>query len=121
MLWEKIRRTCRLDGKRFKRCILVFMLLICKSLCWKSLCLLLTATRNAIFPSLPEDAYSMTSGLQYQRRMRDLDCPVLLEMGHLLTGGVGESSWTLVCCLQGCLAGRESTVCIKIPRNFKLS
>ena len=36
-------------GKRFKRCILVFMLLICKSLSWKSPCLLLTATRNVFF------------------------------------------------------------------------
>lgn len=42
-------------GKRFKRCTLVFMLLICKSLSWKSPCLLLPATRNVIFSSLIED------------------------------------------------------------------
>ena len=35
------------------------------------------------FSSLIEDAYSMTPGLWYWRRMGDLDFPVLLEMGSL--------------------------------------
>lgn len=38
-------------GKRFKKVYSVFMLLICKSLSWKSPCLLLTATRNVFFSS----------------------------------------------------------------------
>lgn len=111
-------------GKRFKRCILVFMLLICKSLSWKSPCLPLTATRNVIFfPSLIEDAYSTTPGLQYWRRMGDLDLPVLLEMGCLLleqSAAVGGLLASL--CLQEevHLAAREKHRAGFNPGNFKL-
>lgn len=57
MLWERIMGTWRLDGKEVQRCTLVSMLFICKPLGWMNSCLLLTATRNAIFFSSPmEDA-----------------------------------------------------------------
>lgn len=95
------------------------MLLICKSLSWKSSCLLLTATRNAFFFffffSNREDAYSRTSGLQDWRRMGALDFAGLQEKRRWswedgLRGGLlaslclqavgacdreGEASWEL--------------------------
>lgn len=82
-------RTSRLDGKEVQRCVLLFMLLICKSLSWKSLCLLLTATRNASFSSLVENAYSEIPGLQYWRRRGDSDFLVLFSKTLVAwTGGL---------------------------------
>lgn len=49
MLWESVLGMARLDGKEAQRCALLSLLFIGKPLSWKSSCLPLTATRNAIF------------------------------------------------------------------------
>lgn len=49
MLWERVMGMARLDGKEAQRCALLSLLFTGKPLSWKSSCLLLTATRNAIF------------------------------------------------------------------------
>lgn len=97
-------RTTRLNGKEVQKVHSGFMLLICKSLSWKSPYLLLTATRNVIFSSLIEDCLFSAPGLQYWRRRGDLAFPVLLEMGCLSPPGESaQSGWTsgLPLSLQG--------------------
>ena len=68
------------------------MLLICKSLSWKSPCLLLTATRNAFFSISNRGCLFYDSRFAVLEEDGDPDFPVLLEMGCLEEWA--KSRWT---------------------------
>lgn len=70
-------------GKRVKRCTLVSMLLICKSLSWKSPCLLPTAARNAFFSFSNRGCLFCDSRFAVLEEDGDMNFPVLLERGSL--------------------------------------
>lgn len=100
------------------------MLLICKSLSWKSPCLLLTATRNAILSSLIEDAYSMTPGLQHWRRMGIGTFSCLLRQGACcVSSGLRVGGLLASLCLQGevHLVESEKYHATSSPGNFRLT